>query len=63
MFDHVKRVAGWITMACHVYNPSYCKVMTITVYDMQFEDTKVQQIMWTKLNGMMQKHDFPKPNF
>ncbi len=45
MFDHVKCVVGWTTMVCHVYNPAYCKMMTITICDMQFEDTKVQQIM------------------
>ncbi len=63
MFDHVKHVASWTTMACHVYNSTYCKVMTIVVCDMQFEETKVQQIMWTKFNEMKQKHDFPKSNF
>ncbi len=30
---------------------------------MQFEDTKAQQIIWTKLNETMLKHGFPKPNF
>jgi hypothetical protein len=34
MFDHVKRVKEWTTMACHVYDEAYCKVMTITVCDM-----------------------------
>jgi hypothetical protein len=34
MFDHIKHVQGWMTMACHVYNPVYCKVMTIVVCDM-----------------------------
>jgi hypothetical protein len=34
MFDHVKRVAGWTTMACHVHNPIYYKVMTIVICDM-----------------------------
>ncbi len=63
MFDHVKLVVGWITMACHVFDPTYCKVIIITICDMQFEDTKVQQIMWTKLNETMLKHGFPKPNF
>jgi hypothetical protein len=29
---------------------------------MQFEDSKTQQLMWTKLNEMMLKHSFPKPN-
>ncbi len=36
--------------------------MTIAIY-MQFEDTKVQPIMWKKLNNTMFKHGFPKPNF
>jgi hypothetical protein len=34
MFDHAKRVAGWITMACHVYDLVYCKMLTIVVCDM-----------------------------
>ena len=24
MFDHVKRVNNWTTMACHVYDSQYC---------------------------------------
>jgi hypothetical protein len=24
MFDHVKRVKNWTTMACHVYDSAYC---------------------------------------
>jgi hypothetical protein len=50
MFDHVKCVQGWTTMACHVYNPVYCKVTMIMVSDMQSMDTKAQCIMWRKLN-------------
>jgi hypothetical protein len=38
MFDHIKCVQGW-TMARNIYNPIFLKVMTITVCDMQFEDT------------------------
>jgi hypothetical protein len=45
MFDHVKRVQEWTTMACHVYDAAYCKVMTIAICDMQSKDTKVQCIM------------------
>jgi hypothetical protein len=41
MFNHGKPVQGWTTMAYHVYDSVYYKVMTITVCDMQFEDTKV----------------------
>ncbi len=63
MFDHVKRVTGWTTMVCHVYNSAYCKMMTIAVYDMQYEDMEAQQVMWKKLNDTMQKHDFSKLNF
>jgi hypothetical protein len=34
MFDHVKHVKKWITMACHVYDSTYCRVMTIAICDM-----------------------------
>ncbi len=63
MFDHVKCVVGWTTMACHVYDHACCKVMTIVIDEMQFEDIKVQQIMWKKLIETMLKHGFPKLNF
>jgi hypothetical protein len=60
MFDHVKSVVSWTIVVCRVYDLAYCKVMTIVVCDMQFKDTEAQQVMWTKLNDMMQKHNFPK---
>jgi hypothetical protein len=50
MFDHVKQIVGWTIMACHVYDPRYYKVMTITVCGMQSKDVKAQHIMWTKFN-------------
>ncbi len=50
MFNHVKHVQEWTTMACHVYDPMYCKVFTIVICDMQFESTKAMFVMWTKLN-------------
>jgi hypothetical protein len=53
MFDHVKHADGWTSMACHVYDLAYCKMMTITICDMQFEGMEVQQVMWTKFNDMM----------
>jgi hypothetical protein len=59
----MKRVIGWTTMVCHVYDLAHCKLLTIVVCDMQFEDIEVQRLMWTKLNEMMLKHIFPKPNF
>jgi hypothetical protein len=63
MFEHVKCVASSITMACHMYDPTYYKMMTIVICDLQYEDTKIQQIMWTKLNEMLLKHGFPNSNF
>ena len=44
MYDHVKRVKGWTTMACHVYDAQYCRVMTIAVCDMQSEDATAQTL-------------------
>ena len=38
VFDHVKRFKDWTTMACHVYDIKYCKVMTIACCDMQSKD-------------------------
>ncbi len=49
VFDHVKCVQAWTTMACHVYDTTYCHVMTIVVCDMQFEDVDSQCFMWFSL--------------
>jgi hypothetical protein len=35
MFDHVKCLCEWTTMACHVYDNTYCKVPTIACCDVQ----------------------------
>jgi hypothetical protein len=45
MFDHVKRIKQWTTMACHVYDSAYCRVMTIAVCDMQSEDAAAQMVL------------------
>jgi hypothetical protein len=63
MFDHVKRVKGWTTMACHVYDSAYCRVMTIAVCDMQSEDVTAQSLLWHGLNTVMHRHGFAKVNF
>ena len=44
MFDHVKRMENWTTMASHVYNNKYCKVMTIAICDLQFEEAEAQEL-------------------
>lgn len=48
-----------MTLTYHVYDPFYYKVMTIVICDMQFEDTKVQCIMWWKLNKVMVRNCVP----
>jgi hypothetical protein len=63
MIDHVKHVTSWTTMACHVYDLTYCKIITITICGMQFENIKAQQIMWTKFNHTMLKHMYHEQNF
>jgi hypothetical protein len=63
MFDHVKRIKNWTTMACHVYDSAYCRVMTITVCDMQSEDAVAQMVLWKNLNDVMARHGVPEPKF
>ena len=63
IFDHNKRVQEWTTMACHMYDATYCKVMTIAICDMQLEDTKVQCIMWRELNDLIRKNSVENPIF
>jgi hypothetical protein len=63
MFDHVKRVKNWTTMACHVYDSTYCRVMTIAVCDMQSEDAAAQMVLWKNLNDVMGRHGVPEPKF
>ena len=41
MFDYVKHIQVWTTMAYHVYDSTYCKVMAIGVYNIQSEDMVV----------------------
>ena len=57
MFDHVKRVKDWTSMACHVYDATYCRVMTIAVCDMQSEDVAAQIIFWNNLNVVVARHN------
>lgn len=41
IFDHVKQVKDWTTMACYVYDIGYKKVMIIATCDMQSEDIEI----------------------
>ena len=63
MFDHIKRVTNWTTMACHVYDATYQRVMTIACCDFQSEDKDAQIIFWKNLNHVMARHGVPLPQF
>ena len=63
MFDHVKHVKEWTTMACHVYDAEYKRMMTIAMCDMQSEDTEVQVQFWRSMNAVMHRHGVTNPNF
>jgi hypothetical protein len=63
MFNHVKHVLGWTTMACHGYDLIYCKFMMIAIYDMQSEDIEAQCILWKKLNVVIKRKGLGTPTF
>ena len=63
MFDHVKRLKDWTTLACHVYDSKYCKVLTIACYDIQFEDGVAQTLFWENLNSVMSENRVLNNNF
>jgi len=63
MFDHVRHVKEWSTMACYVYDVQYKKVMMIAMYDMQLEDIEVQVQFWRSLNVVMERHGLANLNF
>ena len=45
IFDHVKHLKNWTTLACHVYDNKYYKVLTIAYCDMQSEDGRAQTLL------------------
>ena len=49
--------------ACHVYDWTYQRVMTISCYDFQSEDKDAQVIFWNNLNHVMRRHRIPMPQF
>jgi hypothetical protein len=63
MSDHVKRIKGWTTMAVHVYDETYQRVMTISCCDFQSEDKDAQVLFWKNLNHVMAHHGIPHPTF
>ena len=63
MFDHVKRLKNWTTLACHLYDSKDCKVLTIACCDMQSEDGTTQTLLWKNLNIVMAENEVLTVNF
>ena len=63
MFDHIKRLNDWTTLACHVYNSKYCKVLTIACFDMQFQDGTAHTFFWKNLNIVIAYNGVSVVNF
>ena len=63
MFNYVKRLKNCITMACHVYDNQYCKILTIAYYDMQSKDGAIQTFFWKYLNVVMIMNGVPNVDF
>ena len=63
MFNHLKQMKDWTTMACYVYDSLYRKVMTIVVCDMQSEDCTTQVLFWRNLKSVVQRHGLDDVQF
>ena len=63
MFDHMKRVVGWTSLGAHVYDPVFCKVMTICVCDMMHEMADAQEQMWLSMIDLLSRHGVENVNF
>jgi len=63
MFHYMRHMDKWSTMACHMYNLQYKKVMTIAIFNMQSKDIRVQIQFWRILNVVMSIYKVDHPNF
>jgi hypothetical protein len=63
MSNHVKWIKGWTTMAAHMYDGTYQRVMTIACCDFQSEDNDAQVFFSLNLNHVMARHGIPHATF
>ena len=63
MFDHIKRMKDWTTMGIHVYDPEYCKVMTIAICNMQSKSSDAQIQVWLSILNILDKNGVSNVNF
>ena len=54
MFGHIKCLKDHTNLACHVYDSTYFKVLTIACYDMQSKDSTTQTFLGENLNLLWQ---------
>ena len=63
IFDHVKRLKDWTTLACYVNNSKYYKMLTIVCCDMQSKDGIAQTLFWENLNSVILENEVSNVNF
>lgn len=63
IFGSMKQVKKWMTMTCHIYDSTYCHVMTITVCDMQSKDAAAQSVLQKNLNAVLARHGISESKF
>ena len=62
MFDHVKRIHNWTTMACHIYEPNFYSLMTIPICEMKGEDVDSQLLLWNGIKKCLVDRGIPIPD-
>jgi hypothetical protein len=50
-------------MGVHIYDPEYCKVITIAVCDMQSESSDAQTQVWLSMLNILDKNGMSNVNF
>lgn len=58
-----KCLKGWTTLACHMYDNKYSKVLTIVCCNMQSKDGAIRPYSWKNLNSVMAKNGVSDANF
>ena len=63
MFDHIKRIHQWTTMAAHVYDHHLQRLLTIAVCEMKLVNKENQIKFWKIFNEVVGCARLPKPKF
>ena len=63
MFDHVKRVAGWTSLGAHIYDPVFCKIVTIYICDIMYKMADAHEQMWLSMVSLLSWYGVKNVNF